>query len=55
MDFFQVDATYLAMADRYSNWLSVFKLAKDDSHHIIETLRQYFARWGIAVVNAYLY
>ena len=48
MDFFQVDATYLAMADRYSNWLSVFKLAKDDSHHIIEVLRQYFARWGIA-------
>ena len=48
MDFFQVDATYLAMADRYSNWLSVFKLAKDDSYHVIEVLRQYFARWGIA-------
>lgn len=48
MDFFQVDATYLAIADRYSNWLSVFKLAKDDSYHIIEVLRQYFARWGIA-------
>ena len=29
MDFFQVDPTYLAMADRYSNWLSVFRLAKD--------------------------
>ena len=48
MDFFQVDATYLAMADRYSNWLSIFKLAKDDSYHIIEVLRQYFTRWGIA-------
>ena len=48
MDFFQVDATYLAMADRYSNWLSVFKLAKDDSYHVMEVLRQYFARWGIA-------
>ena len=48
MDFFQVDATYLAIADRYTNWLSVFKLPKDDSYHVIEVLRQYFARWGIA-------
>ena len=48
MDFFQVDATYLAIADRYSIWLSVFKLPKDDSYHIIQVLRQYFSRWGIA-------
>ena len=47
-DFFQVDATYLAMADRYSNWLSVFKLKKDDSPHLIEALRQYFSRWGVS-------
>ena len=46
-DFFEVDAHYLAMADRYSNWLSVFKLPKDDSANIIKVLRQYFARWGI--------
>ena len=48
MDFFQADHTYLAMADRYSNWLSIFRLAKDDSAHIINVLRQYFARWGVA-------
>lgn len=47
-DFFEVDATYLAMADRYSNWLSVFKLQKDDSKHVVEALRQYFSRWGVA-------
>ena len=49
-DFFTIDAgTFLAMADRYSNWLSIFKLKKDDSYHIIEVLRQYFSRWGVAV------
>jgi hypothetical protein len=46
-DFFDLDGTYLAMADRYSNWLSVFRLKKDDSANIITTLRQYFARWGV--------
>ena len=49
-DFFTIDAgTFLAMADRYSNWLSIFKLKKDDSYHVIEVLRQYFSRWGVAV------
>ena len=48
-DFFTVDATYLALADRYSNWLSIFKLKKDDSEHVIEALRRYFSRWGVAV------
>ena len=48
-DFFTVDATYLALADRYSNWLSIFKLRKDDSEHVIEALRKYFSRWGVAV------
>ena len=47
-DFFQVDATYLAVADRYSNWLSVFKLKKDDSAHMVEAFRRYFSRWGVA-------
>ena len=47
-DFFQVDATYLAMADRYSNWLSVFQLKKDDSANVIQVFRQYFSRWGVA-------
>ena len=48
-DFFTVDATYLALADRYGNWLSIFKLKKDDSVHVIEALRRYFSRWGVAV------
>ena len=43
-DFFEVDTPYLAIADRYSNWLSVFKLPKDDSANLIKVLRQYFAR-----------
>jgi hypothetical protein len=47
-DFFTLpDGTYIAMADRYSNWLSVFKLKKDDSASIIEVMRRYFARWGV--------
>ena len=48
-DIFQVgDATYLAFADRYSNWLSVFRLNRDNSAHIIKVLRSYFSRWGVA-------
>ena len=42
-----LDATYLAVVDRYSNWLSVLKLAKDDSSHLIAALRLYFSRWGV--------
>ena len=48
MDFFQVEATYLAIVDRYTNWLSVFRLPKDDSANVIAVLRRYFARWGVA-------
>ena len=48
MDFFSVDASYLAVADRYSNWLSLFKLPRDDSDHVIAVLRTYFSRWGVA-------
>ena len=48
IDFFQVEATYPAIADRYSNWLSIFRLPKDHSANIITTLRQYFSRWGAA-------
>ena len=48
MDFFQVDHSYLAIVDRYSNWLLVFHLTKDDTTHVMNVLRKYFARWGIA-------
>ena len=49
-DFFTVNgANYMAVCDRYSGWLSIFSLAKDDSKHIISVLRTYFSRWGIPV------
>ena len=48
MDFFHLDGYYLAVCDRFSNWLSVFKFRKDDTKAVISMLRQYFARYGIA-------
>ena len=49
-DFFTVNGLhYLAIVDRYSGWLSVFQLQKDDSKHLITVLRNYFTRWGIPV------
>ena len=39
---------YLALVDRYTGWLSISCLAKDDSKHVIAGLREYFARWGVA-------
>ena len=41
---------YLVLVDKYSNWLSVLKLAKDDSRHLIQALREYFAIFGVAEV-----
>ena len=35
------------MADRYSNWLSVFKLPTDDSANLIQAIRDYIAYFGI--------
>jgi hypothetical protein len=47
-DFFSLSGrNYLAFADRYSNWLSVNKLPKDDSPHLIQVLREYFTYFGI--------
>ena len=41
-DFFTIAPNnYLAVVDRYSNWLSVFKLAKDNSTEVINVLREY--------------
>ena len=49
-DFFQVEGhSYLALVCRYSNWLSLFRLKKDDSQHVMSILREYFTRWGIPV------
>ena len=49
-DFFTVNGVnYIAIVDRYSGWLSLFSLAKDDSKHITNVFRNYFSRWGIPV------
>ena len=50
MDFFHIAPhNYLAVVDRYSNWLSIFKLAKDTSADVKQVLREYFSRFGIPV------
>ena len=47
-DFFTIAGqTYAAIADRYSNWLSVLKLKRDTSSELINTLRDYFATYGV--------
>ena len=47
-DFFSIEGRYyLSMADRYSNWLSVFKLPTDDSANLIQAVRDYIAYFGI--------
>ena len=40
--------SYLIFVDKYSNWLSVLKLPKDDTKHVILALRQYFTVFGVA-------
>ena len=52
-DFFTISGNnYLAICDRYSGWLSILKLAKDDSTHIIQALRNYCCTFGIPVILA---
>ena len=52
-DFFTISGNnYLAICDRYSGWLSILKLAKDDSTHIIRALRNYCCTFGIPVILA---
>ena len=49
MDFFAVNGlTYLALCDRYTGWLSILCLKRDDSAHVISALREYFSCWGVA-------
>ena len=48
MGSFQIEANYLAIADRHTNWLSVFRLDRNDSATIIKILCCYFDRWGTA-------
>ena len=47
-DFFSIAGnTYVALADRYSNWLSVLFLKRDTSEELITELRKYFSTFGI--------
>ena len=47
-DFFHMAPyNYLAIVDRYSNWLSVFKLPRDDSTEVVTILRDYIGVFGI--------
>ena len=47
-DFFTVEGrNYLAMADRYSNWLSIMDLPQDKSCYLIQAFRDYAAYFGI--------
>ena len=47
-DFFSFEGrNYLAMADRYSNWISLFKLVKDDAYNLLQALRDYSTCFGI--------
>ena len=41
---------YAALADRYSNWLSVLKLRQDTSAELVTALRGYFSTFGIPEV-----
>ena len=47
-DFFEYSShSYLVIVDRYSNWLSLFQLDRDNSANVIQTLRTYFLTWGV--------
>ena len=47
-DFFHISPNnYLAIVDRYSNWLSIFQLPTDNSEEIVNVLRNYIAIFGI--------
>ena len=50
-DFFTLSGnTYAAVADRYSNWLSILRLQRDTAEELIRELRNYFATFGIAEI-----
>ena len=50
IDFFHMSPhNYVALVDRYSNWLSIFQLAKDDSAELIKVLRGYLSIFGVPV------
>ena len=49
-DFFSLGTkTYLALVDRYSNWLTILKFSKDTTENWITALRQFITTFGIPV------
>ena len=49
-DFFTIDShNFLAIVDRFSNWLSIFKLDRDTSEEFLKVLRTYVAIFGIPI------
>ena len=47
-DFFHMSPhNYLVIVDRYSNWLSIYQLPKDDSAEVVKIFRNYIATVGI--------
>ena len=49
-DFFAINSrSFLAIIDRFSNWLSVFQLEKDASEELLKILGEYFAIFGIPI------
>ena len=48
MDFFTYAAkNYLIIVDRYTNWLTIQRLLKDNTSNVIKALREYFSNFGI--------
>ena len=49
-DFFSLKSrTFLALVDRFSNWLSIFQLDQDNSEGLLKVLREYFGIFGIPI------
>ena len=47
-DFFSMAGkTFAVVADRYSNWLSIIQLPKDNSQELIATMKLYLTTFGI--------
>ena len=46
-NFFSIDRSYLALCERYSGWLSIYKFTKGDAQSVINALRKQFLRYCI--------
>ena len=49
MDFFTMGSkSYLAVADKYSGWLSIMNFASDTAENLIKAMREYFSVFGVS-------